>query len=249
MKAHAEIVASRRADGSTRLTRLCGGGPLTLRPTGNGRRARVHLVAGVFGPLGGDRLTLHITVEPGAQLDVAAVAATLVLPSRAGEESSMSIRIDVGEAARLNLVAPPTVVCAGARHIIHIGAAVAADGELGLREETIRGRAGEPGGEVTLHTGVDVAASPVLRQTLVLDGDVGSVWTPRAVGGLLTIGPEQKPPTMRHVAGSNPATGAQAAWFALPRGAGHQLTALAADPLAVSRLLDAEQCQLPRYVV
>lgn len=249
MKSHAELVASRRADGSTRLARLCGGGPLTLRPTGNSRRARVHLVAGVFGPLGGDHLTLHITVEPGAQLDVAAVAATLVLPSRTGESSSMRIRIDVGEGARLTLVAPPTVVCAGARHVIAVEAAVAADAELVLREETIRGRTGEPGGEVTLHTGVDVAARPVLKQTLVLDGDVGSVWTPRAVGGLLSIEADQKPPTMGHFAETIAAASGRAAWFALPRGAGHQLTVLAADPLALSRLLDAEQGQLPRYVV
>jgi urease accessory protein len=224
---------------------MCGGGPLTLRPTGNGRRARVHLVAGVFGPLGGDQLTLDIIVEPGAQLEVSAVAATLVLPSRAGQASSMHIRIDVGEAARLTLAMPPAVVCAGTRHVIDVRAAIAADGELVLREEVVRGRTGESGGAVSLHSRVDVAAQPVLRQTLVLDGDVGRIWNPRAVGGLLTIGPEQKPPAMGPFGDGT----VRAAWFALPRDTGYQLTALAADPLAVSRLLDAEQGQLPRYVV
>jgi urease accessory protein len=245
MKAQADVIASRAGDGSTRLTRLSGGGPLTIRPTGSSRQARVHLVAGVFGPLGGDDLTLRVTVEAGAQLEVSAVAATLVLPSRIGEASSMRILIDVAEAARLTLVAPPTVVCAGARHSIDIQAVVAADGELVLREETVRGRTGEPAGDVTLHTRLDVAASPVLRQTIVLHGEVGGAWTPRAVGGLLSIGPDQKPPTMGRFGEAN----ARAAWLALPREAGYQLAALADDPLALSQLLEAEAGQLPRYVV
>jgi urease accessory protein len=245
MKTQAHVIAARSADGTTRLTRLSGGGPLTLRPTGSGRQARVHLVAGVFGPLGGDELTLRVTVEAGAQLEVAAAAATLVLPSRSGQASSMRILIDVAEAARLTLAAPPTVVCAGASHCIDVDAVVAGDGELVLREETVRGRTGEAGGDVTLRSRVDVCGIPVLRQNFDLRGAVGGAWAPRAVGSLLSVGPEQKPPTM----GVFEETTVRAAWLALPQEAGYQLTALGDDALALSQLLDGERRQLPRYVV
>lgn len=242
MKVHAHVVAVRGRDGSTLLRRLCGGGPLSLRPTSTLRRARVHLVAGTFGPLGGDDLTLHVTVEPEADLEVVAVAATIALPSRTGESSSMRIRLEVAESARLIIVMPPTVICAGARHTIDTQGVVAADGELLLREEAVRGRSGEPGGEVTLRTRLDVGAAPVLHQTIALRGAVGGPWSPRAVGGLLHVSPGQKPPMMDGAEQS----GASAAWLSLPREAGHQLTALGADPLALSRLLDGAQRQLPR---
>jgi urease accessory protein len=157
----------------------------------------------------------------------------------------MRIIVEVAESARLSLVMPPTVICAGARHSVDTRAGVAADGELLLREETVLGRSGEQGGEVTLRTRLDVAAIPVLRQTIPLRGTADGPWSPRAVGALLHISPAQKRPAID----DSGASGARAAWLTLPREAGHQLTAVADDALALSLLLDGAQRQLPRYVV
>jgi urease accessory protein len=243
MHARAEIVATLGADGRTRLTRLAGDGPLTLRPTGTAENARVHLVAGVFGPLGGDILTLDVRVGPGAELDVAGVAATLVLPSRDAQPSEMRINIRVGDQARLVLALPPTVVAMGANHTIDTRATLGEGSVLVLREEAVKGRSNEAGGEVHLSTRIDAAGAPVLRQNLDLVGVVGGPWKPRVVGSLLVIGRDAKPPE------DLPPTDderVRAAWLTLARGAGHQLTALGDDPLAVAQLLDG---QLPRYTV
>ncbi len=235
MQSRARIVADAR-DGVTRLSHLEGDGALTVRPTPMAGRTRVHLVAGAFGPLGGDVLTLEIEVGPGAALEVAGAAATVALPSRSGEPSRMRVRVELAEGASLTLVLPPTVVAAEARHTLDIGLRVAADAELLVREETIRGRSGECGGEARLVTRLDVASRPVLRQDLELSGEVGGPWRPRAVGSLLVIGGDFSNP--------KPLPGnARAAWLTLPGAVGYQLTAMGDDPLALSRLLDAE---LPR---
>jgi urease accessory protein len=242
----AEIVATLGAGGHTQLTRLAGDGPLTVRPTGTAENARVHLVAGVFGPLGGDVLTLNVTVGAGAELEVAGVAATLVLPSRDAQPSRMLIHVEVAAGARLVLTLPPTVVAKGATHTIDTRVSLGPDAHLVLREETIRGRTNEAGGDVRLLTRIDSASWPVTRQDLQLKGAVGGPWHPRVVGSLIVIGPNLKPPDELPPIDDIASTRARAAWLTLPGGAGYQLAALGADPLAVAQLLDS---QLPRYTV
>ena len=194
MHAQAEIVAEVDDTGRTRLIRTAGDGPLTVRSTGSADRARVHLVAGIFGPLGGDVLTLNVRVGPDAELEVAGVAATLVLPSREAQPSQMLINVQVGEGARLVLTLPPTVVAKGASHTVDTRVSLAGDAHLVLREETIRGRTSEAGGDVQLLTRIDRDGQPVTRQELNLTGDVGGPWRPRVVGSVLIIGPDVKPP-------------------------------------------------------
>ena len=244
MNVRAHIVAARASDGSTRLRRIGGGGPLTVRPTSTPDQARAHLVAGSFGPLGGDALELRVTLEPGARLQVCAMAAMLVLPSRGAAPSSLRILVELAESARLTMAMPPTIVCAGARHSIETDAVLAADAELLLREETVRGRTGERGGDITQHTRVDVAAIPVLRQAVSLAGDAEDPWNPRAVGALLRLRPETPAPC----ASSDDEPKVRAAWMALPGAAGLQFVAVDDDPLCVRQLLDGAQRQLPRYV-
>ena len=245
MHSRAEIVAEVDSSGQTRLTRIAGDGPLTVRPTGTAERARVHLVAGIFGPLGGDVLTLDVRVGAGAELDIAGVAATLVLPSRDAQPSRMLIDVKVGAGARLTLILPPTVVAKGAHHTVDTRVSLADDAFLVVREETIRGRTSEEGGEVRLLTRIDRAELPVARQELDLSGGVRPPWRPRVVGSLIVMGPGLRPPD------DLPPTPVSAAWLTLPAGAGYQLTALGEDPLAVGQLLDAHSgdCQLPRYTV
>lgn len=61
-------------------------GPLALRRTrsAGGREARVTVVGAMSDPLGGARLAVHATVEPGAALRVDSAAATVSLPGRSG---------------------------------------------------------------------------------------------------------------------------------------------------------------------
>jgi urease accessory protein len=243
MHARADIVATLGADGRTQLTRLAGDGPLTVRPTGTAARARVHLVAGVFGPLGGDVLMLNVTVGPGAELEVSGVAATLVLPSRDAQPSQLLITVEVGAGARLALTLPPTVVAKGADHTIDTRVTLGRDAFLVLREETIRGRTSEPGGDVRLLTRIDAEGRPVTRQDLPLTGEIGGAWHPRVVGSLFVIGPDLKPPDDLPPTDD---TRLRAAWLTLAHDTGYQLTALGDDPLAVAQLLDT---QLPRYTV
>jgi urease accessory protein len=242
VRAHAHVVAEKASDGSTLLRRLCGGGPLTLRPTGTKQAARIHLVAGAFGPLGGDELRLRVTLEPGTALEMAALAATLVLPSRTGEPSSMQILLEVADGARLLMAMPVTVLASGACHTTEVRADLAPDAELHFREETVRGRSGEAGGDITAHTTIDVGAAPVLRQTIAFDEPVGGPWSPRTFGSLLHL-PAGPQPTA--IEGPDE-SGVSAAWLALPRGAGHQFSVLADDPMMLRRTLDRAQCQLPR---
>lgn len=243
MESRARIVAQACGNGRTRLQHLAGDGALTVRSTGTGRRARVHLVAGAFGPVGGDVMTLEIAVGAGAALQVAGVAATVVLRSRDPQPSRLGIHIEIADDAYLDLSLPPTVVTAGARHTVDARLHLAAGAGLTLREETIRGRTREAGGEARLVTSVDVAGYPVLRQDLQLRGDVSHPWRPRAVGTLLLVGTRPPVPPEPPVPPVPLPAGAQAAWLRLPRGAGRQLTAIDDDPLALSQLLTA---QLPR---
>ena len=187
-------------------------------------------------------LTLEIGVGPGAALEVAGVAATVALPSRDGLPSRLEVRVEVAAGAHLTLALPPTVVAAGASHTLDIGMQLAGDATAVLREETVRGRTGESGGDARLITRLDVAGRPVLRQDLELSGQVGGFWRPRAVGSLLLIGSDFAKSDLSGLDKPLPEE-ARAAWLSLPGGAGRQLTAIAADPLELSRLLDD---QLPR---
>ena len=243
MQSSARIVAEAGAGGPTRLTHLAGDGALTVRSTPSAGRVRVHLVAGAFGPLGGDELCLQIVVGPGAELEVAAVAATIVQRSRDGQPSRMDVQIDVAEGGRLVVALPPTVVTKDARHTVDARLTLAAGARLLLREETVRGRTGEAGGAARLLTRLDVDGSPVLRQELELSGEMGGPWHPRAVGSLLSIGGPMPEPCLSD----------RAAWMSLPRGAGQQFVAVSDDPLELSQLLDRQLseaqllgAQLPR---
>ena len=243
MEACAEILAECDAGGRTRLTRISGDGPLTVRPTGTAAEPRVHLIAGAFGPLGGDLLRLDVRVGAGARLDIAAVAATLALPDRARRPSRTEVTISVGAQASLVMALPPTIIGAGARHTVATRIDVASGGALWLREETVRGRSAETGGDVDLVTQLDVDGRPVLRQELTLAGPPAYPWQPRAVGSLLLVGPGTQGDGPRSVRTDEPV----GAWLDLTGGSARQYSAIAADAYSLGRLLDTQwRGQLPR---
>jgi urease accessory protein len=216
---------------------------MTVRPTGTPELARVHLVAGAFGPLGGDDLALEVLVGPGAELEIAGVAASVAQRSRDGSPSKLEVRVSVGADARLLLALPPTIVTAGASHTIDTRVDVAESGWLILREEIVRGRTGEPGGEAVLRTHLEVERRPVLSQQYDLCGPVGGAWRPRAAGSLLLVGHPLRPETIKDL----PA-GVRTAGLRFGAGDACQLTAQSDDPLALRQFLDRAQAaaQLPR---
>ncbi|MEY6569289.1 urease accessory protein UreD, partial [Streptomyces sp. PGLac3x] len=99
--AHARLRARPDGRGGTALPLLQGDGPLALRRVrGTPDEAGVLLVGAMSGPLGGDRLTVTATAEPGARLRIGSAAATLALPGQRGGPAEYGVRLAVGAGAR-----------------------------------------------------------------------------------------------------------------------------------------------------
>jgi urease accessory protein len=227
-------VACRNPDGSTRLPVLASQAPLVLRACGD----VVRLVAAAGGPLGGDELCLDIEVGDGARLELRTVAASVVQPDRVGHESTVTFRARVGAGGHLAFLPEPTVICAGARHRTRTYVSLAPSASLVLREELVLGREDERGGRVDALLHVDRGGRALLRATLDLDGTDVSTAGPavlggaRTVGSLLTVDPSWVDPTLRPPPWCHP----DAAALDL-EGPGRLVTALAADTVALHRLL------------
>lgn len=149
----------------------CAGRPPRLECTGGlaARRTEpdtVHLVSAAATPLGGDRITVRVIVEPGARLRVRSVAATLALPGAATPESVAHWDVDV--AGELDLDPAPTVVAGSARHRSTTRLRLSGGGRIRLRERVQIGRTGERGGFWSGALHADVDGAPLLRHRLEL---------------------------------------------------------------------------------
>jgi len=164
--ASAEIVAEPCPGGGTRLPVLQSQAPLVLRRTAEG----VYLVGAAAGPLGGDRLSLRITVFPGASLCLRTVAASVALPGLDDAESMLTVTAAVAAGGVLEYLPEPFVVADGARHATDIRVTLAEGASLTLRDELILGRHGEQGGSYRGRLRVDYADRPLLRQSLEVSG-------------------------------------------------------------------------------
>jgi urease accessory protein len=190
LSATAEIVAEAGPTGVTRLPVLSSQVPLVLRRTPDA----VYVVGGAAGPIGGDELSLRITVGAGAFLRVRTVAASIALPGLDGLESVLRVIISVGAGGRLEYLPEPVVVTAGARHATLVSVALEAGASLVLRDELLLGRHGEAGGAARSVLRADYAGQPLLRQALEVDGTDAVSMGPavlaghRAVGTLLFVG-------------------------------------------------------------
>ncbi|WP_424535169.1 urease accessory protein UreD [Sphaerisporangium viridialbum] len=180
-------VATERAGGRTVLGTLRSDPPLTLRQTGPGT---VHLVSTAAGPLGGDRLELHVDVAPGTSLEIASVASTLVLPGP-GESVSI-VEARVGAGATLRYVPEPTVLAAGCAHRMIVRLTLEEGASVHWREEIVFGRFGERPG--TCHSRFDATVDgvPLLRQEFVVgdpavDGSPAVYGDARCVGSVLIV--------------------------------------------------------------
>ena len=242
MRAHAEIVAVLRRDGSTALARLRGAAPLLPRPTGEGR---VHLVGGAAGPLPGDELSLEVVVGPGATLVVGATGATVAHPGPDPEApaSTLAVRIDVAAGASLVWLGEPLIAAAGCRHTTVTEVTLAADARLLLRELLVPGRTAEAPGDAASELWVHRAGLPVLAQRVAV-GPASPGWAGAAVlagarcaGSLVVVGPEVPDRTVVLSEPPLDGPGARCALVPLAAGGAALATALGPAPL-VGRLLD-----------
>ncbi len=191
--ARAVVAAEPDSAGQTVITRLRSDGPLAVREGREGRRGRggktatVYLVGAAAGPLGGDDLTLHITVAPGAHLVVRSVATTLTLPGDG--ESRLTIGARVGAGGLLDFAPEPTVAVAGCHHGSVADIELGAGAGLRWREELILGRHGEGPGRYASRCDVTLDGLPLLRHELRLDG-TGTYASRAILAGAGAVGTE-----------------------------------------------------------
>src|SRR3984957_17340580 len=187
--ASASIVAVAGPGGVTRLPVLASQVPLVLRRTPDAG----YVVGGGAGPIGGDELSLRISVAEGAFLRVRTAAASIALPGPDGLESVLRLSVSVGPGARLEYLPEPVVVTAGARHATIVSVSLDEGASLLLRDELLLGRHGEDGGTGRTVLRVDYAGRPLLRQSLEVSGADPASLGPamlsghRAVGSLLLV--------------------------------------------------------------
>jgi urease accessory protein len=231
----AAVTAEGGPDGRTRVSRLRSDGPLALRESGGA----VYLVGAGAGPCGGDDLELSLDVGAGARLEVRSAAASLVLPGRRPEPSRLSVRARVGANARLVFSPEPAIAAAGCDHYAFADVTLDEGAELVWREEIVLGRHGERPGRYTSRFDITAGGAPLLRHELRVDADATStavLGDAKAVGALL-------------LAGQDVATEPYAAegLAVLPlAGPGVLVTALAADTVALRRLLDRGHAEATR---
>jgi urease accessory protein len=173
VRTRVEIVARAGPGGRTVLPVVRASGQLAVRRTGP---TTVHLVATAFGPLGGDDAEIALVVEEGASLVVRSVAAAIALPSR-GEPRPSAQRITGTVAGTLDLRLEPTVVAAGARHLVELTAVLGDGAALTATEQVLLGRAGEAPGRWTGTTRIERCGRPLLHTTVGL-GPGEPAWLP-----------------------------------------------------------------------
>ena len=217
--------------GGTRLPVLASQVPLVLRRT----PSAVYVVGGAAGPIGGDSLSLRITVGAGAFLRVRTAAASIALPGLDGLESVLRVSVTVGEGGRLEYLPEPVVVTAGARHATLVSATLSPRASLLLRDEVLLGRHGEAGGTARSVLRVSYAGRPLLRHSLEVSGTDPASLGPavlaghRAVGTLLQVSEAE--------AAEIPVTATTEVAVMPLAGPGFLVTALAHDAVTLRRRL------------
>jgi urease accessory protein len=238
VSASASIEAVAGPGGVTRLPVLASQVPLVLRRT----PSAVYLVGGAAGPIGGDELSLRITVGAGAFLRLRSAAASIALPGLDGLESVLRVSVSIAAGGRLEYLPEPVVVSAGARHATLISAALADGASLVLRDELLLGRHGEAGGCARTVLHVNYAGRPLLRQSLEVSGTDPVSLGPavlsarRAAGSLLLAG--EPSDTGAAGMGGHPSGLATPERAVMPlAGPGVLVTALADDAVTLRRRL------------
>lgn len=179
MRAHAIL----RADGD-RLSTLHGEPPLLMRRTGvaDDGATVVHLVGGAAGPLAGDRLRLDVDLGPGAAVEIRSVAATVALPGRTDDWSTLTVRVRLAAGATLRWLPEPLIAAAGCRHVNRAELELAEDARLVWREDLVHGRHAELPGDLRSELRATYAGRPLLAHDLAI-GPQADAWAGPAVLG------------------------------------------------------------------
>ncbi|WP_374991321.1 urease accessory protein UreD [Streptomyces sp. LHD-70] len=222
--AHAEpadptvVTVERAGNGRTLVRELRPGAFLAPRPLLPAPdRVRIALVGTRAGLLAGDDLVLHISVGPGARLELVEPSGLVAYDHRGGT-SRWRARVDIAEDGELHWDARPFVVCDGARVARSMDVSLAAGARMLWRDTLVLGRSGERGGSVRATTCAAYDGHDLLIEDLDLtDPEV------RELPGIL---------------GPHRVIGAVTALGFRPRGPHHPYLMELAGPAAQVRLLD-----------
>ena len=189
---HADVL---RSDGPLVLCKSNpkGAEPLTHRRTDI---ARIALAAGTAGPLGGDAYALDVRVGQNSTLLLQEVSAMLVLPGVGGEQSRMTITVNVEAGATFVWWAEPIIAAHRCHHLHDVRIKLAADARLVLREEMLLGRHGEEPGDFSSRLRITRDMRALYDQRLSF-GPATRGWDGaavlsgnRAVGSVIVVNPE-----------------------------------------------------------
>ena len=233
---HVRATAWVTAEPDGRLRRLRSQAPLVLRPTPDA----VYLVSAGGGPVGGDILELRIEVRAGAALRLRTVAASVALPGIDGSESMLAVHASVADGGVLEYLPEPMVVADGSRHVTDFHVELASGAALVLRDEIILGRHGERGGACRTRLRCDYDGKPLLRHDVAIDGSDDISLGPAVLAGHRAYGTVLRAgefPGYRARPDGTPVARPDMGVMSLA-GPGVLVSALAADSLALRRLLD-----------
>jgi urease accessory protein len=142
-------------------------------------------------PVGDDQISLHVTVEEGASLNLRSVASTIAWASTG---SSLSIEVEVRTGGSLDWHLQPLVASRWCDFSQRAAVSLAGGARLRWVEEVVLGRHNEEPGRLDLRLDVDVDRKPLLRHQLAV-GPGATGWDGpavlgrhRAVGFVLTAG-------------------------------------------------------------
>ncbi|NLA35734.1 MAG: urease accessory protein UreD [Actinobacteria bacterium] len=179
VRARATIVASADGPGNrTRFDTLRSEPPITLRPTPDA----LYIVGSGAGPLGGDELRFDITVGAHACVDLASIAAQIVLPGPTGERSHQITNVVVGPGATLRYRPEPVIAVEGCDHVATTVIALASDATLVWEESIVLGRHGEGPGSILQRLRIDRGGSALHRNDLAFGPRYGG-WNSGVVLG------------------------------------------------------------------
>jgi len=184
------VIAERDTRGGTRCTTLRSSPPLSLRPTPDG----LQVVGSAAGPIGGDDVSLDLTVVDGGELTIRTVAAQVALPGPRPVASRAAVTVTIGERASLRWLPEPLVLADGCDHRTTVTMFLAPTASVVWRDEIVLGRHCEPSGSLLQRLRVDRDGQPLFRNDLALGpgwpGSEGPAGTggARVAGTLLIVG-------------------------------------------------------------
>ncbi|MFI9600199.1 urease accessory protein UreD [Streptomyces sp. NPDC052043] len=195
------VAVERQATGRLLVRALRPGAFLAPRPLLPAPdRVRIALVGTRAGLLAGDDLRLHVSVGPGARLELVEPSGLVAYDHRGGT-SRWRARVDIAEDGELVWDAKPLVVSDGARVERSMDVALAAGARMLWRDTLVLGRSGERGGSLRATTRATLDGHDLLVEDLDLtEPDLrelpGILGPHRVIGSVTRLG--SRPPEPHH---------------------------------------------------